>query len=273
MGNFCINCGALLRKEDNFCYNCGTRIDKSDMKQSNQTSKSAPNSIEKEKARKELKRVVGGGISYNKTFTNELLRNGLDIIGTGKAIRQQVEKEIDAGQIKIGGVEFRVNQLIHEYKIKNETRIAKEKEEEKKKLKMIDETFESEEIRSEIRKNNINQTDVSSIKATLKNKLIDERENMSEIEIKNFIKTALGKLGEEQKKAQITKEKEITRQKISKNEMRNGGYCSLNCRHCYEEFFDGGGGIVGDFDSAGYTEYYCHLGHSVVYGRFCEDYE
>ena len=138
---------------------------------------------------------------------------------------------------------------------------------------MIDETFESEEIRSEIRKNNINQTDVSSIKATLKNKLIDERENMSEIEIKNFIKTALGKLGEEQKKAKITKEKEITYQKISKNEMRNGGYCSLNCRHCYEEFFDGGGGIVGDFDSAGYTEYYCHLGHSVVYGRFCEDYE
>ena len=273
MGNFCINCGAQLRKEDNFCYNCGTKVDKSDMKQSRQSSKSAPNSIEKEKARKELKRVVGGGISYNKTFTNELYRNGLDIIGAGKAIRQQVEKEIDAGQIKSGGVEFRVNQLIHEYKIKNETRIAKEKEEEKKKLKMIDEIFESKEIRSEIRKNNINQIDVSSIKATLKNKLIDQRENMSEIEIKNFIKTALGKLGEEQKKAKITKEKEITHQEISKNEMSNGGYCSLNCRHCYEEFFDGGGGIVGDFDSEGYTEYYCRLGHSIVHGRFCKDYE
>ena len=77
-----------------------------------------------------------------------------------------------------------------------------------RKLKMIDEIFESEEIRSEIRKNNINQSDVSSIKATLKNKLIGKRENMSEIEIKNFIKTALDNLGKEQKKAKITKEKE-----------------------------------------------------------------
>ena len=98
MGNFCINCGAQLRKEDNFCSNCGTKIDKSDIEQRNQTSKSTPNSIEKEKAKKELKRVVGGGISFNKTFTNELLRNGLDIIGTGKAIRQQVENEIEETQ-------------------------------------------------------------------------------------------------------------------------------------------------------------------------------
>ncbi len=273
MGNFCINCGAQLRKDDNFCSNCGTKIDKSDIEQRNQTSKSAPNSIEKEKAKKELKRVVGGGISFNKTFTNELLRNGLDIIGTGKAIRQQVENEIESGQIKSGGVEFRVNQLIHEYKIKKETRIAKEKEEEKKKLKMIDEIFESEEIRTEIRKNNINQTDVSSIKATLKNKLIDKRENIDEREIKHFIKTVLDNLGEEQKKARIAKEKEMNHVKIEENKMKHGGYCSLNCRHCYEEFFDGGGGIVGDFDSEGYTEYYCRLGHSIVHGRFCEDYE
>lgn len=54
---------------------------------------------------------------------------------------------------------------------------------------------------------------------------------------------------------------------------QKGGYCGLSCRHCYEEFFDSGGGIVGDFDSGGYTEYYCHLGHPICNGRYCEDYE
>jgi hypothetical protein len=47
----------------------------------------------------------------------------------------------------------------------------------------------------------------------------------------------------------------------------------LNCRHCYEEFIDSGGGIVGDFDSEGYVEYYCRLGHPISFGRFCEDYD
>ncbi|MBQ2652770.1 MAG: zinc-ribbon domain-containing protein [Methanobrevibacter sp.] len=70
-----------------------------------------------------------------------------------------------------------------------------------------------------------------------------------------------------------TKEKEIAPTKIEKNKMTRGGYCGLSCRHCYEEFLDSGGGITGDFDSDGYVEYYCHLGHSVAYGRFCEDYE
>lgn len=50
-------------------------------------------------------------------------------------------------------------------------------------------------------------------------------------------------------------------------------YCSINCIHYYEEFLDSGGGIVGDFDSEGYVEYYCNLGHTIVDGRFCEDYE
>ena len=57
------------------------------------------------------------------------------------------------------------------------------------------------------------------------------------------------------------------------NKTVGGNYCDLKCRHCYEEFMDSGGGIVGDFDSEGYTEYYCHLGHSLSFGKFCEDYE
>ena len=130
MNNFCTNCGAKIRKEDNFCTHCGTKIDKSYMVQNNHLN-SASDTIEKKNAKKELKRVVGKRILYNKNFANELHIKSLDVINTGKAIRQQVEKEIDAGQIKIGGVEYRVNQLILEYKIK--------KQEENKKLKMLDE--------------------------------------------------------------------------------------------------------------------------------------
>ena len=154
---------------------------------------------------------------------------------------------------------------------KDRERRAKQKEEEKKKLKTIDKIFESEEIKSEIRKNNISQKYVFSIKGSLKTKLIDKREELSDEEIKYFIKTELEKANKEQKKVIITKE--MMSKKIEKNETVNRSYCNLNCRHCYEEFIDSGGGIVGDFDSEGYVEYYCRLGHPISFGRFCEDYE
>ena len=73
-----------------------------------------------------------------------------------------------------------------------------------------------------------------------------------------------------EEEARIAKEKEI--QSIQENNV-NGGYCGLSCRHCYEEFLDSRGSIVGDFDDGGIFEYYCNLGHSVSFGRFCEDYE
>ena len=120
----------------------------------------------------------------------------------------------------------------------------------------------------EIRKNNINQTDVLSIKNLLKDKIINKREKMIEGEIKYFIKSEL-----KSRKTIPVKEKEMGSARIQKPEIINGGYCSLNCRHCYEELFDSGGGIVGDLDDDGYTEYYCHLGHQISLGSFCEDYE
>ena len=257
--NICTNCGAKLRKNDNFCTNCGTKVDNPD------SSKSASDLIEKRKAKKELKRVVGGSILYNTTFGNELQKNGLDVYIEGKAIRQQVEKEIDSGQIKSGEVESRVNQLIQEYKIKKI-------EEEKKKLKTINKIFESEEIQSEIIKNKIDQKHVVSIKNSLENKLITKREIMSEEEIKNFIKTELKKAKKEQETARISEEIKMRSKKINETGMNNGGYCSLNCAHCYEEFLDNGGGIVGDFDSEGCVDYYCRLGHSISFGCFCDDY-
>ena len=262
MANFCTNCGSKLEDNYNYCVNCGTKIDKSDIKQPNSSSNY---NLEKKKAKKELKRVVGGKILYNKTFHEKLLENGLDIIDTGKAIRQQVEKEIESGQIKSGGIEFRVNQLIAEYKIKNG--------EKQKKLKLIDEIFESPDIKSEIVKNRIDERYIISIKDSLKNKLIDKKENLSEYEIKDYIKTELMKATNEMEKARIAKEKEMSRKKIEMNKMNHGGYCGFGCKHYYEEFLDSGGAIVGDFDSDGYVEYYCNLGHSVVHGCFCKYYE
>ena len=138
---------------------------------------------------------------------------------------------------------------------------------------MLDEIFESEEIKSEIRKNNIAQKHVISIKDSLKDKIINKREYMSDEEIKYFIKRELKKVIEEQEKARIAKEKEMARKEATNNRRTYGGYCSISCRHYYEEFLDSGGAIVGDFDSDGYVEYYCGLGHSISNGRFCEYYE
>ncbi|WP_406535340.1 zinc-ribbon domain-containing protein [Methanobrevibacter sp.] len=269
MANYCTKCGTKLGKDDNFCTNCGTKINKQNI----HLLKTPSDSIEKEKAKKELKKVIGGRLSYNSTFSGALLENGLDITNTGNAIKQQIEKEIDSGKIKSGGVEFRVNQLIHEYKIK--------KEEENKILKTIDEIFETEEIKSEIRKNRIDQIHVDSIKDHLQNKLIDKRENMNEEEIKHFIKAELEKKGKEQEKARTAEAKEkariaeeMKRKRTTEKKMGNGGYCGWGCQYYREEILDSTGGIIGDYteDMSG-TYYYCSLGHVLVDGRFCEDYE
>ena len=69
-------------------------------------------------------------------------------------------------------------------------------------------------------------------------------------------------------KARTTKDKEI-----KENATINGGYCNFSCMHCFEEFLNSDGEIVGDFTSGVMFDYYCNLGHSVAFGRFCEDYE
>lgn len=125
MGNFCTNCGAKLENDYNYCINCGVKIEKSHTKQIFNSVKSELYNNEKEKARNELKRVVGGKILFKVSFSEELHRNGLGY-DAGDLIRQQIEQEIDSGQIKSEDVESRKNQLIHEYKIKNDKRIAEE---------------------------------------------------------------------------------------------------------------------------------------------------
>ena len=227
----------------NFCSNCGTKIRKEDKFCSNCGTKL----IEENnfcincgtKLGEEDKFCINCGTKIDKSNIKQEKH-------LSKSLHDKIKKEIDI--------------------------IAKQNEEKKKKLKTIDEILESEEIKSEIRKNNINQIHVNSIKNSLKNKIIHNREEMSEEEIKYFIKTELEKASEKQKKAKIAKEK-MSSKKIEKNKIAHGNYCNLNCRHCYEEFLDSGGGIVGDFDDGGYVEYYCRLGHSLSFGRFCDDYE
>ena len=270
-----MNCGSRVEDNYNYCMNCGVKLDKS-------YSTQHLDNFEKKRAKKELKRVVGGSILSNTAFDKELIRNGLDTVRTGKAIRQQVEKEIDSGQLKTAGVEFRVHQLVLEYKIK--------KEEEKKILRMINEILESSEIKSEIREIKIDEKHIRSIKDNIKNKVIDKKENMSEEEIKSFIKAELEKvirqekariarekekarIEKEKEEARLAREKEIRRKEVEWIKIHGGGYCSLDCSHCYEEFLDSHGAIVGDFDSEGFVEYYCGLGHTVSFGSYCEDYE
>lgn len=67
--------------------------------------------------------------------------------------------------------------------------------------------------------------------------------------------------------------KDMNTVKIQKNEVKDGGRCSLSCIHCHEEFLSSSGEIEGDFCSDGIVEYYCSLGHSVALGNYCKYYE
>lgn len=214
----------------NFCTNCGAKIRKDD--------------------------------NFCTNCGTKLKKEGTFCTNCGTKIRKDDNFCINCGA-KIDKSNIKPKK--HILKSVNES-IEKEKEEEKKKRLKIDEIFESEGIKSEIRKNNISQIDVISIKDRLIDKIINKKEKMSEGEIKYFIKTELEKI-------RIEKEKEMPSEIIENNEIFQGNYCSLSCRHCYEEFLDSGGGIVGDFDSEGCVEYYCQLGHRVSFGSFCEDYK
>ena len=273
MANFCTNCGTRLEKDYKFCTNCGTRIDDSDVKQNGYPVMS--DSEEIKKAKKELKRVIGGRLTYNQEFLKALSDNGIDTVHNRLAIRQQVMEEIESGEIKTGGVEYRVYQLILEYK----TRSEKEKEDEMKRLKLIVEILDCEEITSQIRKNKNNPTYVSSMKAKLKEMLISKKEIAGEYEIRQFIKNELKKEKEkeikarqEEKKARILEEITKNTTPIEKNETE-GGYCNYSCKYYIEQYIDMNGGMDFDFSGDEIIDYYCSLGHSLAYGSFCKYYE
>lgn len=224
-----------------------------------------PNNAEIKKAKKELKRVIGGRLSYNQKFINELASYGINDINTRLAIRRQVQTEIESGKIQSSQVESRVYQLIPEYKII----IEKEKEEERKRLKMIDEILDSEEILSEIRKNKNNRMSVTSIKNNLKEKIINKKELAREDEIRSFIKNELKKARQEEEIIRIFEKRTMTSNKTEKN----GGYCSYGCRHYREEYISIDGSMGFDFTGSEIIDHYCALGHRVSYGNFCKYYQ
>ena len=98
--------------------------------------------------------------------------------------------------------------------------------------------------------------------------------NNLKIIIRNAIDT-IKRENERKKQQEEYKKQQEERRKREKEYIRQygGGYCDIGCQYFYEEFLDSRGGIVGDFDSEGYVEYYCSLGHTVSFGSFCKDYK
>ena len=188
MANFCTNCGSKVDDDDSFCTNCGTKIYKSDKKPKGifgqlKRGVQIARDDEIKKARKELKKIVGG-ITFNDSFENELKRNGL-ATNEGIRVRSTVNAEIYSGKIKSDDVRNRVDELLLEYK--------SELEEEIEEFKLIDEFFESDEIKSKISKGKISQQQVFSIKSNLKNKVRFGKTKVNEEEIKKELNTELEK--------------------------------------------------------------------------------
>lgn len=96
--------------------------------------------------------------------------------------------------------------------------------------------------------------------------------------LKASIINAIGRKRKEEERKRL--EEELRRQYEERKKQEEeyirqfgGGYCGPSCVYYYEEFLDSRGGIVGYFDSEGYVEYYCSLGHFVSHGSFCKDYK
>lgn len=179
---FCTNCGTKLEDEDIFCTNCGTKVDKPKRKQKGLFDKLKQDNETKE-SKKELKRWTGG-IRLNDTFKNRLNENGLSE-NDGVVIRLKLNREITSGKIKKNDIEKRINDLIIEKKLELEDEIEE--------FKLIEEFFKSDEIKSKIRKEEINQSKVNSIKSNLKNKVRFDKTKLSEDEIKKELNTELEK--------------------------------------------------------------------------------
>lgn len=301
MANFCTNCGNRLGKDDKFCTNCGTKIEKedrictrcgnrlekedkfctncgtpADIRNNYHSSKSMPDRHEIKKAKKELKRVIGGRLIYSKNFVKATLERGLGDAESRSAISHQLIEEIESGRITSSEVEARVYQVMDEYQI----RMENERQEEMERVKLIDEILESEEIRSQIIKHQNSTASISSVKNNLKEKLISKKEIRSEDEIRDFIKSELVKLREEERKASFAKQARTSsagsagERKMSANTRKTGGYCDSSCRHYLEEYMDRTGEITYDLSCETIMiDYYCNLGHYTTPGSFCKYYE
>ena len=277
---FCTKCGTRLDDYDNFCSNCGERIV---YPRSGNPSPGSPEYNEKRQAIKTLERIIGGRFTSGYAFKKSVKEYGMDSIVTGRAIKKQVEKEINAGLITSGGVEYRVNQLILECKKRMENLKALER----KRLKMVDDVFESQEIKSGMKKINADQIWANEVKTKLKDRIIFGKEKLTEDEMRKYINNEIFRVSQQQREEMIKQAKIEAirkRQKAEEEERREimrmiengeipGGFCSMNCVYFHEEYLDANGGSVGDFDAEGCVEYYCGLGNALCRGNYCSDYK
>ena len=193
---FCTNCGAKLDDEDNFCTNCGTKVVNSNTNEKYTSLQTTRDNREIKRAKKELKKICGG-FRINKTYLNELKRHGIvnhyyrkegfiDKEFASDSIKKQAEKEIESGQLKSGNVANRMNELILDYK----NNLEKEK-------KIIEEVFESKDIQIKIKKNNIPESQLNSIKQNLQHTKIEAKDETSiKEEIRSNLMIQLEKEGE-----------------------------------------------------------------------------
>jgi len=182
---FCTNCGNKLDDDDAFCTKCGAKVDDYNDNENKSLFKSIQDDMDKKKAKKELKKLMGGGLLSNSNFSIKLAQNGLDFKDK-QAIRNQLEKEIDAGQIRSGYVENRGNEILDEY-------ITKADEQRNQRNEYIKELFESDAIKSKIEEFGISESEAISIKHSLQNKSINKNEKVVKGEIKYDIITELEK--------------------------------------------------------------------------------
>ena len=154
-----------------------------------------------------------------------------------------------------------------------------EKEKARNKLKQIvgGKIFFKKTFSDELRRNGLSFYTGENIKETLEKEISSGQLKSEEVESRMNQLIQEYKIKKDnmqaEENARIAKENEMRLKTIENNNMTHGGYCSFNCIHYREEFLDSYGGIVGDFDSEGYVEYYCNLGHNISNGSFCKDYE
>ena len=138
-----------------------------------------------------------------------------------------------------------------------------QKREEKRKFKLINQLYESVEIQTLIRENNLFEYEIGYIKIKLR-KLVRANNKISADELKDYLKNELNKVIEDKRKR---------KEKLMGTNTASGGYCGLDCVHYCTEYLSYDEGVVGDFGVGDYCEYYCSLGHSIYEGSYCKDFE
>ena len=212
----------------NFCINCGTKVKKGDKFCSN----------------------CGTKIINDDNFC----------IHCGGEIRDGDKFCIHCGT-KIDKFHIKSNNSLED-SIENNG-ITQKEELVKRKFEVIDELYESEEIQTLIRENNLFEYEIGYIKIKLR-KMVRANNKISADELKDYLKNELNKVIEDKRKR---------KEKLMGTNTASGGYCGLDCVHYCTEYLSYDEGVVGDFGVGDYCEYYCSFGHSIYEGSYCKDFE